>query len=332
MANRYTNEGRDPRDIYDDSENRGEYRDDRNFSRGRRYNDTANRRYPSFRDRSSYGGENYFGSGRQGYGDGIEDYEPNHSFGSSWRDSTGNSNYETPDQRYESTRRRAGFGRDAYGLGYGGDWEPEANRRRYENQEYDRGLNEQRDLGRWDKYRDYPSSETGFQNDRTRRGNERSWWDRASDEVSSWFGDDEAERRRQMDERREGGHRGRGPKNYTRSDDRIKEDINDRLTDHDYLDASDIDVEVNAGEVVLSGFVHNRRDKRMAEDIVENITGVKNVENRIRVQQQQNDYAGQNLGYQNVTGHGELNRQEVNATQAENKPETGQARGKTTSS
>lgn len=316
MANRYTNEGRDPRDLYDDSGRRIDNQDDRDFNRAPRYNDTANRRYPSFRDRSSYGGENYFGSGRQSYGDGIEDYEPNHSFGSSWRDSTGSSNYETPERRYDSTRRRAGFGRDAYGLGYGGDWEPEANRRRYENEDYDR--NEQRNLGRWDRYRERPSSESGFYNDRGRvNRDDRSWWDRASDEVSSWFGDEDAQRRRQRDEQYGGQHRGRGPKNYTRSDERIKEDINDRLTDHSYLDASDIDVEVRNGEVTLTGFVNSRRDKRMAEDIVENISGVKNVENRLRVQQQ-NDYARRNLGYDQVTGHGELNRQEVNATQGNN--------------
>lgn len=316
MANRYTNEGRDPRDLYDDSGRRIDNQDDRDFNRAPRYNDTANRRYPSFRDRSSHGGENYFGSGRQSYGDGIEDYEPNHSFGSSWRDSTGNSNYETPEQRYDSTRRRAGFGRDAYGLGYGGDWEPEANRRRYENEDY--GRKEQRSLGRWDRYRERPSSESGFYNDRGRvNQDDRSWWDRASDEVSSWFGDEDAQRRRQRDEQYGGQHRGRGPKNYTRSDERIKEDINDRLTDHSYLDASDIDVEVRNGEVTLTGFVNSRRDKRMAEDIVENISGVKNVENRLRVQQQ-NDYAGRNLGYDQVTGHGELNRQEVNATQGNN--------------
>src|SRR5436190_1522874 len=32
---------------------------------------------------------------------------------------------------------------------------------------------------------------------------ERGWWDRATDEVSSWLGDTEAERRRNMDERRD---------------------------------------------------------------------------------------------------------------------------------
>ena len=328
MGNRYTNEGRDPRGLYDDSGRREEHFGGRDFTRGRRFNDTANRGYPSFRDRSSYGGENYFGSGRQGYGDGIEDYEPNHSFGSSWRDSTGNSNYEIPEQRYDSTRRRAGFGRDAYGLGYGGDWEPEANRGRYEERNYDRERDDQRSFGRWDRYRNYPSSEAGFYNDRPRQRDDRSWWDRASDEVSSWFGGDD--RDRTYRDEGQANFRGRGPKNYTRPDDRIKEDINDRLTDHYYLDASDIDVEVSNGDVILTGNVNSRRDKRMAEDIVEDVSGVKNVENRLRVSRQ-NDYAGQNLGYGQVTGHTELNRQEVRATQAEGTAETDKARGKSTS-
>jgi CBS domain-containing protein len=43
-----------------------------------------------------------------------------------------------------------------------------------------------------------------------REGNDRGWVDRTSDEVSSWFGDDEAERRRRMDERNERAHRSHG--------------------------------------------------------------------------------------------------------------------------
>jgi hypothetical protein len=39
--------------------------------------------------------------------------------------------------------------------------------------------------------------------DRGRHGNERGWFDRAGDEVSSWFGDEDAERRRRADERDE---------------------------------------------------------------------------------------------------------------------------------
>lgn len=48
-----------------------------------------------------------------------------------------------------------------------------------------------------------------------KQGMERDWWDRTTDEVGSWFGDDDAERRREMDEYRSGDRddsygRGRG--------------------------------------------------------------------------------------------------------------------------
>jgi osmotically-inducible protein OsmY len=288
------------------------------------YGDTANRGYAPLTPETDRD-ENYFGSGRIGYGDGIQDYEPNRTFGSSWRDSTGESNYDYPERRYESTERRAGFGRDAYGLGYGGDWEPEANRRRsVENtRPYERGYYRQ------SGYRpsQYPSSESGFE---TPQRSERGWWDRASDEVSSWFGDREAERRREMDAR--GGHRGRGPKNYTRSDERIREDINDRLTDYDYIDASDIEVEVKNSEVVLSGTVDSRYEKRLAEDLTDHVAGVRNVENRLRIRREQQQYAGGDWAYADTAGHTELNKTEVAATHGEGKSaETGQARGKTTS-
>ncbi len=87
------------------------------------------------------------------------------------------------------------------------------------------------------------------------RGEDRDMWDRAGDEIASWFGDEDAERRRDMDARRDESHRGRGPKGYLRSDSRINEDVHDRLTDHPRLDASDISVSVENGEVTLSGFV-----------------------------------------------------------------------------
>jgi osmotically-inducible protein OsmY len=77
--------------------------------------------------------------------------------------------------------------------------------------------------------------------------------------------------------------RGKGPKGYRRSDERIEENINDALTDDDQLDASEIEVSVKNGEVTLSGTVAERDSKRRAEELAESISGVNNVENRIRV-------------------------------------------------
>src|SRR5262245_29949641 len=48
---------------------------------------------------------------------------------------------------------------------------------------------------------------------------------------------------------------GRGPKNYKRSDERIEEDVCERLTENAELDASDITVQVQNAEVTLSGTV-----------------------------------------------------------------------------
>lgn len=110
------------------------------------------------------------------------------------------------------------------------------------------------------------------------RGNERGFLQRAGDEIASWFGDEDAARRREAD------HRGRGPSDYTRSDERIREDANDRLTEDWRVDASSISVIVQGGEVTLNGTVNRREDKRRAEDIVENISGVKHVQNNLRVQ------------------------------------------------
>ena len=107
--------------------------------------------------------------------------------------------------------------------------------------------------------------------------------------MASWFGDEDAERRRRMDQQRE--HRGRGPKNYRRSDERIKEDVNDRLSDDYYVDASEVEVLVSNTEVTLTGTVNSRADKRRAEDIAESVSGVTNVENRLRVKGRYGDYS-----------------------------------------
>lgn len=109
---------------------------------------------------------------------------------------------------------------------------------------------------------------------------DRTWLNRAGDEVLSWMGDDYATRRRRNDDE---SHRGKGPKNFKRTDDRIKELINDSLTDDWQIDASDIEVNVQNGEVILSGYVNERAQKRKAEMLVENISGVTHIENRLKV-------------------------------------------------
>ena len=118
----------------------------------------------------------------------------------------------------------------------------------------------------------------------------RGFWDKASDEVQSWMGDEEARKRRSMDH--EPHHRGRGPRGYARSDERINEDVHDRLTEDWVLDASDITVSVSGGEVTLDGTVDSRQDKRRAEDIVDDVSGVGHVQNNLRVKPRYGDERG----------------------------------------
>jgi osmotically-inducible protein OsmY len=80
-----------------------------------------------------------------------------------------------------------------------------------------------------------------------------------------------------------GPHRGKGPSGYQRSDDRIRELVCESLADDDQIDATHIEVAVNHGEVTLSGTVEDRRTKRDAEDCAWSISGVRDVQNTLRV-------------------------------------------------
>lgn len=202
----------------------------------------------------------------------------------------------------------------------------------------------------------------------------RNFWDRSRDEVRSWFGDEDADRRRNLDSRREeweetswqfrnpyrerpgqrgpadrefdrdwdldrsdshfDGYRsrypagsgpgrqwhgrdsesmyggsfegrwggragmpvprgagqqyqedfsGRGPSGYRRPDERIQEDVNDRLTWDPSVDATDLTVQVKDGVATLSGHVRDRHMKRRAEDLADSVRGVHDVHNQIQV-------------------------------------------------
>jgi hypothetical protein len=74
---------------------------------------------------------------------------------------------------------------------------------------YDRYDRDER--SRWSDDRSEDRSGRGWRGEHRGHRDERGFWDRASDEVASWFGDDEAERRRRQDQRRDermGGGRG----------------------------------------------------------------------------------------------------------------------------
>ena len=238
------------------------YRQDTaNYAQGSGY--SSNRRQAGY---GSYRSRQDLGSDYEDYGNYRGYTKANRAYG---RSPYNRSSYEADDNYGSSNRyRAAGYGNryEGYnsGVGYNRNYHPDATR---------------------EQYADYRRNQNVYDRD------ERDFWDKAGDEIASWFGDDEARRRREMDQRAgEQGHyyagssyRGKGPKNYKRSDERIQEDVNDRLSDDPHIDASDIDVTVSNSEVILSGTVRDRRAKRHAEDLAEMVSGVRNVENRIRV-------------------------------------------------
>lgn len=82
---------------------------------------------------------------------------------------------------------------------------------------------------------------------------------------------------------RPSGHRGRGPRNILRSDERIADDLIERLTRDEEIDASEILVAVDAGAVTLTGEVPERRMKHLAENLAVSVQGVRDVHNRLLV-------------------------------------------------
>ena len=221
------------------------------------------------------------------------------------------------------SQQNTGSGRDQEWMQYGGNERRNddhrmrnENYRREDYDRYNRSFNPEnarsiKEQNQWN-YRNTEGNRPDHNRysnryDSTDRDDDRDWWDRASDEVASWFGNDEAERRRKMD-KINGPHRGKGPKGYSRGDEKIQDDINERLYHDSYIDASDIEVKVTDGEAVLSGTVESREAKRRAEDIAESIAGVKDVENHLKVRKDvsdvsipTNDRTGTegNLGYAN---------------------------------
>lgn len=73
------------------------------------------------------------------------------------------------------------------------------------------------------------------------------------------------------------------PRRYQRPDDRIRDDVYDRLCGETGADASEVEVAVHDGEVTLGGTVPDREDKRRIERVAEGVLGVKEVFNRLRV-------------------------------------------------
>ncbi len=82
-------------------------------------------------------------------------------------------------------------------------------------------------------------------------------------------------------------HRGRGPKGYRRSDERLREIICERLTEDPFIDASNITIDVRNGEVTVQGAVQVRQQKYAIEDLIADVSGVTEIHNHVSVASQE---------------------------------------------
>lgn len=241
--------------------------------------------------------------------------------GQSWQN-RGDDNDEFDNQRWGSSGS-SGYGSSGGGSSGAGSWSertqesPWQNRQREENP-FDRGF-ESRSQGSWGQgnssgssggyssSRGFASGERGFGTSSARdysgqqgygqqsygqrddafggrqrfgarayeAGGDNQWGERSFGGRGSYL-DSSSQARR-------GAHFGKGPKGYQRSDERIREEVCDRLAQDDELDASEITVSVSDREVTLEGSVPDRYSKHRAEDIVDSVSGVNDIHNRLKV-------------------------------------------------
>lgn len=248
---------------------------------------------------SNYGGASQLNAFEQQYEGERGDYDQH------------NHGHASQDGRYEDARYEGGFEGRQYRGGFQGS--------QASGDEYSRGYRREER---------YPSHQEGvFQQDgaQYRRGIDFESYEpvsygqtrRPSDvRGAQGFGDSTDLTGYGMGEYRQGvsegssgrSFAGRGPRGYRRQDERITEDINERLTQDHWIDAEDIDVRVSEGEVTLEGTVQDRQAKRMAEDLVERLSGVRNVINHLRVKSASGSDAPSSSGSGNESGPNEGGR------------------------
>jgi hypothetical protein len=206
----------------------------------------------------------------------------------------GGSDYSYNPERYGA--------QGGYGAGRGNE-DRSGRRDSFGDRNYDQGFGrtvyDHRDDNRSFRSQDYGPSES-----------ERGSWSTQTQRRDGTSQTGDMGRSGQMGQTGEGPHRGKGPRGYTRSDERIKETVCEALTEHSHIDASGIDVEVKNGEVILSGMVADRRTKRMAEDLVEDLGGVRDITNQLKVSDDERQRLGRSQQSGNQNGNGVVNHDE----------------------
>lgn len=208
----------------------------------------------------------------------------------------GSYNYN-PNQNHERNRsygfdRNRGFGNHSNEGAYGAEWNRGSTLQGYQQP--------QRDWG--DRGYSQGNYERGYYSPQRAAGErsfaQRDWGNRAYGEGDHrGYGQHEQHGRDESwgQQLRDAGHEVaqkvkrvfRGPKGYKRSDERIREDVSDRLAHQNHLDPSEIEVAVANGEVTLTGTVDSRNEKFLAEEIADDVSGVNDVHNQIRLRREQ---------------------------------------------
>ncbi len=85
-----------------------------------------------------------------------------------------------------------------------------------------------------------------------------------------------------------------GPKGYRRSDERIRDEVCERIG-RSGIDAREVEVTVDGGEVTLVGWVEHREDKRALEDLADDVFGVADVHNQLRLHGRERTHGGVEL-------------------------------------
>jgi hypothetical protein len=259
--------------------------DDRSYRQGRVGMSKGDRwrRYQEDYDRGDYGYEGHFDTPRYGdYGQGrgqMHRYDPDYGGGYNRQQGRRGQDYDW-DRGYNQGRMGQDWDRDQ--PRYNQDWRQSRGQmgrrgREHYNQDWNRGQG--RYQGDWER---------GY--DQGRMGRDWNRYDQGLEYGMDWDVDYEIYEDYEdvpMWTYTEmwwipGPMSGLGPRNYERSDERICEDVCERLTRHGRLDASDIEVEVNHGEVTLQGTVNSQEEKRIAEDAIASIPGVMDIHNRLQ--------------------------------------------------
>jgi osmotically-inducible protein OsmY len=264
-----------------------------------------NHDYQSERERRFGGGQEREGSRGRGERSGAREWRDDEGFGDDfesqgfegragqggWREDPGAyGNYGQAGRQGDPFRQQGGgqSGGAGFGRGQGGDY------------------GQQRGAGRqgWDRRQEYGIDRNEGYGSEQAYGSQRYGQGYGSERLG--YGSESSQGFQSpgqgLGQGQRGRFTGRGPKGWQRSDESILERVNEALEEHPDIDASEIEVTCSGGEIVLRGTVDERRAKRLAEDAVENLPGVKDVRNEIRVQQQERQGQQGQSGPQTGTG------------------------------